>query len=138
MGACAGDYDNDGAVDLYVTNYGPNALYRNAGQGRFTEVPRAGGAGTAMWSTSCAFTDVDRDGWLDLFVTNYVKAEKANNKFCGKRSPVQLRGYCHPLAYDPQPNVLYRNTGKGTFEDISVKAASAAFAETVSVSPSPM
>ena len=122
MGACAGDYDNDGAVDLYVTNYGPNALYRNAGQGRFTEVPRAGGAGTAMWSTSCAFTDVDRDGFLDLFVTNYVKAEKANNKFCGKRSPVQLRGYCHPLAYDPQPNVLYRNTGKGTFEDISVKA----------------
>jgi hypothetical protein len=123
MGACAGDYDNDGAVDLYLTNYGPNALYRNVGNGRFTEVPRAGGAGTAMWSTSCAFTDVDRDGLLDLFVTNYVQADKTNNKFCGKRSPVQLRGYCHPLAYDPQPNVLYRNTGKGTFEDISVKAA---------------
>jgi enediyne biosynthesis protein E4 len=123
MGACAGDYDNDGLVDLYVTNYGPNALYRNAGQGRFTEVPRAGGAGTALWSTSCAFTDVDRDGLLDLFVTNYVQADKANNKFCGKRSPVMLRGYCHPLAYDPAPNMLYRNTGKGTFEDISVKAA---------------
>ena len=122
MGACAGDYDNDGAVDLYVTNYGPNALYRNVGQGRFTEVPRAGGAGTALWSTSCAFTDVDRDGLLDLFVTNYVKADRTNNKFCGKRSPVQLRGYCHPLAYDPLPNVLYRNTGKGTFEDVSVKA----------------
>ena len=122
MGACAGDYDNDGAVDLYVTNYGPNALYRNVGHGRFTEVPRAGGAGTALWSTSCAFTDVDRDGFLDLFVTNYVQADRANNKFCGKRSPVQLRGYCHPLAYDPSPNVLYRNTGKGTFEDISVKA----------------
>ena len=122
MGACAGDYDNDGAVDLYVTNYGPNALYRNMGKGRFMEVPRAGGAGTALWSTSCAFTDVDRDGFLDLFVTNYVQAEKANNKFCGKRSPVMLRGYCHPLAYDPSPNVLYRNTGKGTFEDISMKA----------------
>jgi len=122
MGACAGDYDNDGAVDLYVTNYGPNALYRNMGKGRFTEVLRAGGAGTALWSTSCAFTDVDRDGFLDLFVTNYVQAEKTNNKFCGKRSPVMLRGYCHPLAYDPSPNVLYRNTGKGTFEDISVKA----------------
>ena len=122
MGACAGDYDNDGAVDLYVTNYGPNGLYRNVGHGRFTEVPRAGGAGTALWSTSCAFADVDRDGFLDLFVTNYVQADKANNKFCGKRSPVMLRGYCHPLAYDPLPNVLYRNTGKGTFEDISVKA----------------
>ena len=122
MGACAGDYDNDGLVDLYVTNYGPNALYRNIGGGRFTEVPRAGGAGTALWSTSCAFTDVDRDGFLDLFVTNYVQAERTNNKFCGKRSPVTLRGYCHPLAYDPSPNVLYRNTGKGTFLDVSLKA----------------
>src|SRR5688572_3635363 len=129
MGACAGDYDNDGAVDLYVTNYGPNTLYRNMGQGRFTEVPRAGGAGTALWSTSCAFTDVDRDGWLDLFVTNYVKAERTNNKFCGKRAPVPLRGYCHPLAYDPSPNVLYRNTGPSTslgagrsFQDVSMKA----------------
>jgi hypothetical protein len=127
MGACAGDYDNDGLVDLYVTNYGPNALYRNVGQGRFAEVPRAGGAGTALWSTSCAFTDVDRDGFLDLFVTNYVQAERTNNKFCGKRSPVQLRGYCHPLAYDPSPNVLYRNTGKGTFQDVSVKAGIAGF-----------
>ena len=122
MGACAGDYDNDGAVDLYVTNYGPNQLFRNAGGGRFVEVPKAGGAGTALWSTSCAFTDIDRDGFLDLFVTNYVRAEKTNNKFCGRRSPVMLRGYCHPLAYDPSPNVLYRNTGKGSFEDISVKA----------------
>jgi hypothetical protein len=127
MGACAGDYDNDGAVDLYVTNYGPNALYRNVGKGRFVEVPKAGGAGTALWSTSCAFTDVDRDGFLDLFVTNYVKAEKTNNIFCGKRSPVMLRGYCHPLAYDPSPNVLYRNTGKGTFEDISMKAGIGGF-----------
>ena len=127
MGACAGDYDNDGAVDLYITNYGPNVLYSNMGHGRFTEVPGAGGAGTALWSTSCAFTDVDRDGFLDLFVTNYVQAEKTNNKFCGKRSPVTLRGYCHPLAYDPSPNVLYRNTGKGTFVDISAKAGIAGF-----------
>jgi hypothetical protein len=122
MGACAGDYDNDGAVDLYVTNYGPNTLYRNLGHGRFTEVPRAGGAGTAMWSTSCAFTDVDRDGFLDLFVTNYVNAEKTNNKFCGRSTAPRLRGYCHPLAYDPLPSVLYHNTGKGTFEDVSLKA----------------
>ena len=131
MGACAGDYDNDGAVDLYVTNYGPNVLYRNLGQGRFAEVPRAGGAATAsgkaLWSTSCAFTDVDRDGFLDLFVTNYVQADRANNKFCGRRGPMQLRGYCHPLAYDPSPNVLYRNTGKGTFQDVSVKAGIAGF-----------
>ena len=127
MGACAGDYDNDGAVDLYVTNYGPNTLYRNLGKGRFAEVPRAGGANTALWSTSCAFVDVDRDGLLDLFVTNYVQADRTNNKFCGRREPVMLRGYCHPLAYDPSPNVLYRNTGKGTFEDITAKAGIAGF-----------
>src|SRR5262245_15551451 len=122
VGACAGDYDNDGLVDLYVTNYGPNQLFRNLGHGRFSEVPGAGGAGTALWSTSCAFTDVDRDGFLDLFVTNYVQADVTNNKFCGRRSPVMLRGYCHPLAYDPSPNVLYRNTGKGTFMDVTAKA----------------
>jgi hypothetical protein len=127
MGACAGDYDNDGLVDLYVTNYGPNTLYRNMGHGRFTEVANAGGAGTALWSTSCAFTDVDRDGFLDLFVTNYVKAEKPTTSSAGKRSPVMLRGYCHPLAYDPLPNVLYRNTGKGTFVDMSAKAGIAGF-----------
>ena len=127
MGACAGDYDNDGAVDLYVTNYGPNTLYRNLGKGRFAEVPGAGGANTALWSTSCAFVDVDRDGFLDLFVTNYVQADKTNNKFCGRRSPVMLRGYCHPLAYDPSPNVLYRNTGKGSFVDTTAKAGIAGF-----------
>jgi enediyne biosynthesis protein E4 len=127
MGACAGDYDNDGLVDLYVTNYGPNVLYRNLGHGRFSEVPRAGGAGTTLWSTSCAFTDVDRDGFLDLFVTNYVKAEKTNNKFCGRTTAPRLRGYCHPLAYDPLPSVLYHNTGKGTFEDVSAKAGIGAY-----------
>jgi hypothetical protein len=67
MGACAGDYDNDGRIDLYVTNVGPNVLYHNAGGGRFAEVPDAGGAGSALWSTSCTFVDIDRDGDLDLF-----------------------------------------------------------------------
>jgi hypothetical protein len=128
MGACAGDYDNDGAVDLYVTNYGPNVLYRNAGHGRFTEVPGAGGAGLApLWSTSCAFVDVDKDGYLDLFVTNYVDAPRTNNKFCGKDTPPRIRGYCHPLAYDPLRSVLYHNTGKGTFEDVSMKAGIATY-----------
>src|SRR5688572_7767010 len=124
VGACAGDYDNDGAVDLYVTNYGPNSLYRNLGGGRFQEVPGAGGAASPRWSTSCAFADFDKDGDLDLFVTNYVNAARTNNKFCGRSTPPRLRGYCHPLAYDPEPNVVYRNTrpstslgGGKTFED---------------------
>jgi hypothetical protein len=82
MGACAGDFDNDGRVDLYVTSYGANTLYRNAGNG-FTDVTRAAGVGLPLWSTSCAFLDADRDGDLDLFVANYLDAPKSNNKFCG-------------------------------------------------------
>jgi enediyne biosynthesis protein E4 len=119
MGACAGDVDNDGLVDLYITNVGANVLYRNAGNGRFTEVPRAGGADAAMWSTSCAFVDVDRDGDLDLFVTNYVDWRRTNNQFCGVSGPPPIRDYCHPLIYQPLTSLLYRNTGRRTFEDVS-------------------
>jgi hypothetical protein len=126
MGACAGDVDNDGLIDLYITNIGPNALYRNTGGGRFAEVPNAGGAGSALWSTSCAFVDIDRDGDLDLFVTNYVDTSRAN-EFCGFAGPPAIRDYCHPLVYPPLPNVLYRNNGKGTFEDISMQAGIARY-----------
>ena len=118
MGACAGDYDNDGLIDLYVTNVGPNVLYRNAGGGRFTEVPNAAGAGTSIWSTSCAFFDMDRDGDLDLFVTSYVD-DFTRGRFCGVKGPPPIRDYCHPLLYSPLTNTLYRNTGRKTFEDIS-------------------
>ena len=74
QGACAGDVDNDGRIDLYLTNYGANALFRNAGNGAFADVTRAAGVGLGGWSTSCAFLDVDRDGDLDLFVANYLDA----------------------------------------------------------------
>jgi hypothetical protein len=127
MGACAGDVDNDGLVDLYITNVGPNLLYRNTGGGRFVEVPGAGGAGSAMWSTSCAFVDIDRDGDLDLFVTNYVDISGVENDFCGFAGPPAVRDYCHPLVYTPLPNVLYRNTGSGTFQDISMQAGIAPY-----------
>ena len=126
MGACAGDYDNDDLIDLYVTSVGANALYRNTGKGRFAEVPNAGGADSALWSTSCAFLDIDRDGDLDLFVTNYVDFSPKKNEFCGFPGPPPIRDYCHPLTYRPSRSVLYRNTGPSTsrgagkaFEDIS-------------------
>jgi hypothetical protein len=126
MGACAGDFDNDGLTDLYIANVGPDALYRNTGNGRFAEVPNAGGASSPLWSTSCAFVDIDRDGDLDLFVTNYVDTSKkdrptdpkSRNEFCGIAGPPAIRDYCHPLIYDPLTSSLYRNNGK-TFEDIS-------------------
>jgi hypothetical protein len=137
MGACAGDVDNDGLIDIYITNVGANSLYRNAGNGRFEEVPKAGGADSTLWSTSCAFVDVDRDGDLDLFVTNYVDLSRdkndrvdqrgIRNEFCGFAGPPAVRDYCHPLIYPPLPSVLYRNTGKGTFEDVSMQAGIAGY-----------
>ena len=126
MGACAGDYDNDGLTDLYVTSDGPNVLYRNAGNGAFTDVTANAGVGSALWSTSCAFADFDRDGRLDLFVTNYV-AGAEQNPFCGSTGTRKLRVYCHPLHFRPSPNVLYHNAGDGTFTDISARAGIAPF-----------
>jgi hypothetical protein len=122
MGACAGAIDNDGLIDLYITNVGTNALYRNAGNSRFIEIPKGGGAAGDGWSTSCAFVDIDRDGYVDLFVTNYVDTQHAQNEFCGVSGPPAIRDYCHPLIYAPLTNTVYRNTGRGTFQDISAQA----------------
>ena len=121
MGACAADYDNDGFIDLYVTNVGPNALYHNNGGRSFTEVTRAAGVGSRSFGASCAFADFDRDGYVDLFVTNYVDARLDNNIFCGDAA-ARLRVYCHPLNFAPLASVLYHNNADGTFTDISQKA----------------
>ena len=126
MGACAGDVDDDGLTDLYITNYGPNTLYRNAGKGVFTDVTRTARVGLDGWSTSCAFVDVDRDGDLDLFVANYLDAPKSKNPFCGDPQR-RIRVYCHPLNYTGLPSVLYRNDGKGIFTDVSAEAGIARF-----------
>jgi hypothetical protein len=121
MGACAGDVDNDGRVDLYVTSYGTNTLYHNDGDGVFSDVTRAAGVGVGRWSTSCAFLDMDRDGDLDLFVANYLDAPRTNNRFCGD-AVRRIRVYCHPLNYKGLPSVLYRNNGAGVFTDVSAAA----------------
>jgi hypothetical protein len=118
MGVCAGDYDRDGRVDLYVTNVGPNVMYRNRGDGTFSDVSRTARVDTAGWSTSCAFADLDRDGDLDLFVTRYLDAGLDRNPFCGD-TRTGRRSYCHPLAFKPLQNVLYRNDGNGAFTDVS-------------------
>ena len=97
MGACAGDIDNDGRIDLYVTNFGPNALYRNDGDGTFTDVTRSRAASAIRaWSASCAFADLDRDGDLDLWVTQLRRPPTGNNPFCGD-ARTDPRFYCHPL-----------------------------------------
>lgn len=118
MGAAVGDYDNDGAPDLFVPGVGQPSLYRNAGQGRFEDVTAASGITASPWSVAAAWLDVDNDGRLDLFVVNYLDWNAQADRFCGDRLR-DLRVYCHPKFYTGLPNQLYRNKGDGTFEDIS-------------------
>ncbi len=117
MGVAVGDYDNDGQPDLYCNNFGPNVLYRNDGNGTFTDV--TAGAGVARGNFLGAgtnFLDIDGDGGLDLFVSDYVDFTYENHRTATVRGRADYAG---PRDYDPQPNHLYRNTGNGTFADIT-------------------
>ena len=120
MGVAAGDYDNDGWVDLYLTNYGPNQLLRNNGDGSFTDVSRHSGTDDPGWAVSASFVDYDRDGWLDLYVGNYVAYDADNPTTCTNAGGAPE--YCAPRVYPPQLDRLYRNRGDGTFGDASTAA----------------
>jgi hypothetical protein len=117
MGVAVGDYDNDGYQDLYVTNFGPNVLYHNNGDGTFTDVTREAGVDDVRWSTCAAWLDYDGDGLLDLFVGNYVDFTVRGHKQC--YGPVGDRDYCTPKAYQAAPSRLFRNLGNGKFADAS-------------------
>ncbi|NWG13807.1 MAG: CRTAC1 family protein [Acidobacteria bacterium] len=122
QGIATGDYDNDGDVDVLITNYGDNVLYRNNGDGTFSDVTAA--AGVLMnghpFKASACWLDYDNDGFLDLFVTHYFQWTFAENgdDWCGERKP-GYRTYCSPTVFKPLPNVLYRNNRDGTFTDVS-------------------
>lgn len=118
MGAATGDYDNDGDVDVYLTNLGANVLLQNDGNGRFADVTRTAGVAGSGWSTSAAFADVDADGDLDLFVTRYLDWRIEIEREC--YSLTGVADYCSPKNYDaPTSGLLFRNNGNGTFTDIS-------------------
>ena len=121
MGVATGDIDGDGFVDLYVTGYGGNTLYRNRGDGTFIDVTAKSGAGSGGWSSSAGFFDYNNDGKLDLFVGRYVDWTFENNRYCGNVKP-GARAYCHPDNFKGVANILYRNNGDGTFADVSSKA----------------
>ena len=120
-GCTAGDYDNDGDEDLYVTNFGPSVLYRNNGDGTFTDVTDEAGVRNGLYATSAAWADYDNDGRLDLFVATYVDFTMDDQKFCGDIRK-NRRSYCHPDAYGGLPDVLYHNEGNGRFKDVAKEA----------------
>ncbi|MBI1789125.1 MAG: VCBS repeat-containing protein, partial [Acidobacteria bacterium] len=118
MGAAVGDYDNDGFPDLYVTNYGRNILYRNNGDGTFTDVTAEAGVAGGGWSVSAGFLDYDNDGRLDLFVSRYLDYDISRNILCG----APFHSYCRPDKYAGTTNLLYHNEGNGRFRDASVSS----------------
>jgi hypothetical protein len=121
MGVAAGDFDNDGFVDLYRTGLDGSVLLHNNGNGTFSDATRQSGAGNpGGWGVSAAFVDYDRDGWLDLFVGNYLIYNIASDVHC--LSVTGRRDYCPPSSYRPQPSRLYHNRGNGTFEDVTRRA----------------
>ncbi len=131
QGVCAGDYDNDGFTDLFVTYWGQNHLYRNIQGHRFEDVTAAAHLTQTRvrYNTGCAFTDIDGDGHLDLFVANYLKFDPAITPKPGANPYCYYRGIavnCGPRGLPFDRNILYRNNGDGTFTDISESSGIAA------------
>ncbi len=114
MGVAVGDVDNDGDLDVYVANFGPDRLYVNDG-GVFTDATARARLLLDGWSSSATFVDYDGDGWLDLFVARYVayQGDKRCTDAAGRAD------YCGPSMFAPQSDRLFRNRGDGTFEDVS-------------------
>ncbi|NIR49652.1 CRTAC1 family protein [candidate division KSB1 bacterium] len=122
MGVAVGDINNDGHVDVYVTNYGPDALYRNNGDGTFGNISKQAGITNPQWGCSAVFFDYNLDTYLDIYVTNYVAYDPTD--ICMDRSGRQ--DYCGPAGFPGVPDVLYRNNGDATFMDVSMESGLAA------------
>ncbi|MGB2671227.1 MAG: CRTAC1 family protein, partial [Candidatus Acidiferrum sp.] len=124
MGVAAGDFDNDGFPDLFISCVGQSRLFRNTGKGTFIDVTKASGLlGHHGFSTSALWFDYDRDGLLDLFVCNYVRWSPEHDVFCSLDGT--HKSYCTPEAYRGDTCWLFHNRGNGTFEDVT--AASGIF-----------
>src|SRR3954449_11277012 len=118
MGCAIADYDNDGYPDIFVTAYGRCTLYRNNGNGTFTDVTAKAGLAPPHWTTSAVWFDYDNDGKLDLFLCSFVEFSLKNNIFCGDNK-LGRRFYCIPRVFKPTPSALFHNNGDGTFTEVS-------------------
>jgi hypothetical protein len=119
QGVAVGDYDNDGHPDVYITNFGPDILYHNNGDGTFSDVTERAGISDAALGSSAAFFDFDNDGFLDLYVANYLNYRYEANPACTEKG---IRSYCHPRYFSGIAPKLYRNLGEGRFQDVSEKS----------------
>ena len=120
MGVAAGDYDNDGRDDLYVTTLEGDRLFHNEGNFKFRDVTKASGIVNAHFGTSAAWLDYDRDGKLDVFVANYVQWTAAADVYCSLDGT--NKSYCTPESYKGTASKLFHNLGAGKFEDVTGKA----------------
>ncbi len=135
MGLAIGDYNNDGLPDIFVSNYGaPARLYKNNGDGTFSDVAKDVHLDVKGWNTGATFGDYDRDGRLDLFVPGYIDFDidklPSSPATVGKdgstgRNFCQFRGQpvmCGPRGLMGAKDHLFHQKADGTFEDISEKA----------------
>ncbi len=118
MGCAAADYDNDGDLDLYVTNFGRNTFYQNQGDGTFVDGTEKVGVGDKRWGVGCAFGDADLDGYVDLYVANYIDFARdyPSTVPCVWKT-VDI--FCGPRGLLPAGDVFYHNSGDGTLADRS-------------------
>jgi len=125
MGVAVADYDNDGNLDLYVTGYGGNVLYRNVGNCKFEDVTEKAGVRAGGFSTGAAWGDYDRDGNVDLFVSRYVHVDLDHLPEFGSSKDCLYKGFpvqCGPRGLPGETDMLFHNRGDGTFEEVSAKA----------------
>ena len=123
MGIAFADYDQDGDPDLYLTRWGPDILLTNHRDGRFENGTAAARLGSKGWGIGAAFADYDQDGDLDLYVANYIQFEPGGPPFYDRQCTHNgVPAACGPIGAEAQPDILYRNEGDGTFQDISRQA----------------
>jgi enediyne biosynthesis protein E4 len=120
LGCTAGDYDNDGNVDIYITTLGSNHLFRNLGNGKFVDVTAKAGVADPGFSSSAVWFDYDNDGKLDLFVAHYIDWSIPTDQYCSLDN--KNKSYCTPQTYKGQSSTLFHNKGNGTFENVTQRA----------------